>query len=120
MRDKKVWLITGAGRGMGADVARAALAAGHAVVATGRDTGTIAAALGQDGDLLAVRLDVTDPARPLAIGMRSDSADVHPAGPMLDEYQDVQPVQQHGVHMQEIHRENPGGLSVQELPPGRA
>jgi NAD(P)-dependent dehydrogenase (short-subunit alcohol dehydrogenase family) len=63
MRDKKVWLITGAGRGMGADIARAALAAGHAVVATGRDTGTIAAALGQDDDdLLAVRLDVTDPA----------------------------------------------------------
>jgi NAD(P)-dependent dehydrogenase (short-subunit alcohol dehydrogenase family) len=62
MRDKKVWLITGAGRGMGADVARAALAAGHAVVATGRDTGTIAAALGQDGDLLAIKLDVTDPA----------------------------------------------------------
>ena len=62
MRDKKVWLITGAGRGMGADIARAALAAGHAVVATGRNTGTIAAALGQDGDLLAVQLDVTDPA----------------------------------------------------------
>ena len=62
MRDKKVWLITGAGRGMGADIARTALAAGHAVVATGRDTGTITAALGQDDDLLAVQLDVTDPA----------------------------------------------------------
>jgi len=62
MRDKKVWLITGAGRGMGADIARAALAAGHAVVATGRNTGTVTAALGQDDDLLAVRLDVTDPA----------------------------------------------------------
>ena len=62
MRDKKVWLITGAGRGMGADIARAALAAGYAVVATGRDTGTVTAALGQDDDLLAVQLDVTDPA----------------------------------------------------------
>jgi NAD(P)-dependent dehydrogenase (short-subunit alcohol dehydrogenase family) len=62
MRDKKVWLITGAGRGMGADIARAALAAGHAMVATGRNTGTITAALGQDDDLLPVRLDVTDPA----------------------------------------------------------
>jgi NAD(P)-dependent dehydrogenase (short-subunit alcohol dehydrogenase family) len=30
----KVWFITGAGRGMGVDIARAALAAGHAVVAT--------------------------------------------------------------------------------------
>jgi NAD(P)-dependent dehydrogenase (short-subunit alcohol dehydrogenase family) len=62
MRDKKVWLITGAGRGMGADIARAALAAGHAVVATGRNTGTITAALGRDDHLLAVQLDVTDPA----------------------------------------------------------
>ena len=32
---KKVWLITGAGRGMGVDFARAALAAGHSVVASG-------------------------------------------------------------------------------------
>jgi NAD(P)-dependent dehydrogenase (short-subunit alcohol dehydrogenase family) len=62
MSEKKVWLVTGAGRGMGADIARAALAAGHAVVATGRNTGTVTAALGQDDDLLAVKLDVTDPA----------------------------------------------------------
>jgi NAD(P)-dependent dehydrogenase (short-subunit alcohol dehydrogenase family) len=62
MTDKRVWLITGAGRGMGADIAKAARAAGHAVVATGRDTGTVTAALGQDDDLLAVKLDVTDPA----------------------------------------------------------
>jgi NAD(P)-dependent dehydrogenase (short-subunit alcohol dehydrogenase family) len=62
MAEKKVWLITGAGRGMGADIARAALKAGHAVVATARNTGTVTAALGQDDDLLAVRLDVTDPA----------------------------------------------------------
>jgi hypothetical protein len=34
--DKKVWLVTGAGRGMGVDIAKAALAAGNAVVATGR------------------------------------------------------------------------------------
>jgi NAD(P)-dependent dehydrogenase (short-subunit alcohol dehydrogenase family) len=39
MNNKKVWFITGAGRGMGVDIARAALAAGHAVVATGRDPG---------------------------------------------------------------------------------
>ena len=38
MSNKKVWFITGAGRGMGVDIAKAALAAGHAVVATGRDT----------------------------------------------------------------------------------
>ena len=37
MGNKKVWLITGAGRGMGVDITRAALAAGHKVVATGRN-----------------------------------------------------------------------------------
>jgi NAD(P)-dependent dehydrogenase (short-subunit alcohol dehydrogenase family) len=62
MTDKKVWFITGAGRGMGADIAKAALAAGHAVVATARTDGTVTAALGKDDDLLAARLDVTDPA----------------------------------------------------------
>jgi NAD(P)-dependent dehydrogenase (short-subunit alcohol dehydrogenase family) len=62
MTEKKVWFITGAGRGMGIDIAKAALAAGHAVVATARNTDTVTAALGQDGDLLAIKLDVTDPA----------------------------------------------------------
>ncbi len=61
MTDTKVWLITGAGRGMGTDIARAALAAGHAVVATGRDPQRVGAALGAHGDLLTVALDVTDP-----------------------------------------------------------
>ena len=37
MSNKKIWFITGAGRGMGVDFAKAALAAGHAVVASGRD-----------------------------------------------------------------------------------
>jgi hypothetical protein len=45
---------------------------------------------------------------------------VHPAGAVLDEYQDMQPLQQHGIHVKEIDREDPGGLGVQELPPGRA
>ena len=61
MTDKKVWLVTGAGRGLGLDIARAALAAGHAVVATGRDPGKVAAAIGPHADLLAVQLDVTRP-----------------------------------------------------------
>jgi len=60
---ERVWFITGAGRGMGVDIAKAALAAGHAVVATARDAQTISAALGQDGEeLLVAKLDVTDPA----------------------------------------------------------
>ena len=61
MTDKKVWFITGAGRGMGVDIAKAAMAAGKAVVATARNTDTISTALGQNDDLLAVKLDVTDP-----------------------------------------------------------
>jgi NAD(P)-dependent dehydrogenase (short-subunit alcohol dehydrogenase family) len=61
MTEKKVWLITGAGRGLGVDIARAALAAGHAVVATGRDAAKVAAAVGGHDNLLAVKLDVTRP-----------------------------------------------------------
>src|SRR5207245_2274253 len=56
---KKVWLVTGAGRGMGVDIANAALAAGDAVVATGRDTKAVAKAVGKSNDLLVVKLDVT-------------------------------------------------------------
>jgi NAD(P)-dependent dehydrogenase (short-subunit alcohol dehydrogenase family) len=61
MNDKKVWLITGAGRGLGVDIAKAALTAGHAVVATGRDVTKVAATVGDHDNLLAVKLDVTRP-----------------------------------------------------------
>jgi NAD(P)-dependent dehydrogenase (short-subunit alcohol dehydrogenase family) len=61
MTNPKTWLITGAGRGMGADIARAALAAGQNVVATGRDPEAVRHALGDADDLLVVRLDVTHP-----------------------------------------------------------
>jgi len=57
----KVWLITGAGRGMGVDIAKAALAAGHRVIATGRNTDKVAQALGKSADLFVVKLDVTKP-----------------------------------------------------------
>jgi NAD(P)-dependent dehydrogenase (short-subunit alcohol dehydrogenase family) len=61
--DKKVWLVTGAGRGMGVDIAKAALAAGNAVVATGRRPEAVEQALGGDqDDLLVVKLDITSPA----------------------------------------------------------
>jgi NAD(P)-dependent dehydrogenase (short-subunit alcohol dehydrogenase family) len=62
MSETKVWLVTGAGRGMGVDILKAALAAGHAVVATGRNPDRVSSAIGAHQDLLAVRLDVTDPA----------------------------------------------------------
>jgi NAD(P)-dependent dehydrogenase (short-subunit alcohol dehydrogenase family) len=56
---KQVWFITGAGRGMGVDFAKAALADGHAVVASGRDMSAVSNAVGPSNDLLAVKLDVT-------------------------------------------------------------
>jgi NAD(P)-dependent dehydrogenase (short-subunit alcohol dehydrogenase family) len=61
MTEKKVWFITGAGRGLGVDIAKAAIAAGHAVVATGRDAGKVRAAIGEHEDLLTLKLDVTRP-----------------------------------------------------------
>jgi len=57
--DKNVWLVTGAGRGMGTDIAKAALVAGNAVVATGRDPERVTAAIGEHDDLAVVKLDVT-------------------------------------------------------------
>jgi NAD(P)-dependent dehydrogenase (short-subunit alcohol dehydrogenase family) len=59
MTVRKVWFITGAARGMGVDFAKAALAAGHAVVATGRRTHAVTQAVGESDDLLVVKLDVT-------------------------------------------------------------
>jgi len=60
--EKKVILVTGAGRGMGVDIARAALDAGHQVAATARNADKVTQALGEHEDLLALALDVTDPA----------------------------------------------------------
>ncbi|MFG6501906.1 SDR family oxidoreductase [Microbacterium sp. P05] len=62
MSEENVCFVTGAGRGLGIDIARAALAAGHSVVATGRDPERVKAAVGEHDNLLAVALDVTDPA----------------------------------------------------------
>ena len=62
MAEKNVWFITGASRGMGIDIAQAALAAGHSVVATGRDAAKVAKAIGEHKNLLSVALDVTDAA----------------------------------------------------------
>ena len=61
MKSNKVWFITGAGRGMGVDIAKAALAAGNKVVATGRNTNKVVQALGESANLLVVKLDITKP-----------------------------------------------------------
>lgn len=61
-KSSQVWLVTGAGRGMGLDIAKAALAAGHKVVATGRNPERVAKAVGISANLLVIKLDVTKPA----------------------------------------------------------
>src|SRR5438128_10322610 len=66
MTNKRIWFITGAGRGMGVDFAKAALAAGHAVVGTGRDRDAVAKAVGRSGNLLVLKLDVTNRADAVA------------------------------------------------------
>jgi NAD(P)-dependent dehydrogenase (short-subunit alcohol dehydrogenase family) len=58
----KVWFVTGAGRGMGTDIAKAALAAGYKVVATGRNRDKVTQAVGESEDLLVANLDITKPA----------------------------------------------------------
>jgi NAD(P)-dependent dehydrogenase (short-subunit alcohol dehydrogenase family) len=56
----KVWFVTGAGRGLGIDIAQKALAAGHSVVATGRKPEAVLKAIGAHDKLLTVALDITD------------------------------------------------------------
>jgi NAD(P)-dependent dehydrogenase (short-subunit alcohol dehydrogenase family) len=60
--ERRVLFITGAGRGMGTDIAKAALAAGYKAVATGRNIEKVTEAIGASDSLLVVKLDVTDPA----------------------------------------------------------
>jgi NAD(P)-dependent dehydrogenase (short-subunit alcohol dehydrogenase family) len=56
----KTWLITGASRGLGLETAKAVLAAGDNVVATGRDAREVQQALGEHNQLLIQQLDVND------------------------------------------------------------
>lgn len=58
--NKKVWFITGAGRGMGVEFTKSALAQGFQVVATGRNTEKLVKVFGEDENLLVLRLDVTN------------------------------------------------------------
>ena len=62
MKKNKVWLITGASSGIGLEIAKSAVAAGHKVVATGRDTDKVSTSIGESSDnLLVVKMDVTSP-----------------------------------------------------------
>jgi NAD(P)-dependent dehydrogenase (short-subunit alcohol dehydrogenase family) len=60
MGEQQVWFVTGASRGMGTEFVKAAHAAGHAVVATGRRAAGVTAAVGDLDDVLVAVLDVTD------------------------------------------------------------
>ena len=59
MIDKTVWFVTGASKGMGRSLVVAALARGHAVVATGRRPEEISSVSEPSDELLPLRLDVT-------------------------------------------------------------
>ena len=60
---QKAWFVTGAARGLGAGIARAALDAGDRVVVAGRNRDALIKAFGPDSDtVLSVALDVTDAA----------------------------------------------------------
>ncbi|MEY4753161.1 MAG: hypothetical protein RJA44_836 [Pseudomonadota bacterium] len=64
----KVWLITGASRGLGREWATAALERGDSVVATVRDTAALDDLVAVHGErVLPVQLDVTDRARCFAV-----------------------------------------------------
>ncbi|WP_442810086.1 oxidoreductase [Streptomyces sp. W16] len=57
-----VWFVTGASRGLGAEITREALERGHSVIATARDVSAVRRAYPQKPDgLLAVNADVTEP-----------------------------------------------------------
>jgi NAD(P)-dependent dehydrogenase (short-subunit alcohol dehydrogenase family) len=63
----RIWLVTGAARGIGAEIVKAAVAAGDRVVATGRDREQIERNFADHGDrVLALALDVTSEAQALA------------------------------------------------------
>ncbi|MEV5731369.1 oxidoreductase [Streptomyces pharetrae] len=62
-----VWFVTGASRGLGAEITREALDRGHSVIATARDASAVLRAYPQKPDgLLAVNADVTEPEQLMA------------------------------------------------------
>ena len=56
----RVWMITGAARGIGLRIVEAALAAGDSVVATSRDAASLRERFAGNAAVLPVALDVTD------------------------------------------------------------
>ncbi len=69
----RTWFITGASRGIGLEIAKAALQAGNNVVATARRAGDAAAALGEQERLLVLDMDVTAPMQ-IAVAVQETKA----------------------------------------------
>ncbi|KPQ23665.1 MAG: hypothetical protein HLUCCA13_13015 [Halomonas sp. HL-48] len=67
------WLVTGASRGLGMEITRAALSAGETVVATARSAHDVTEALGTNSRLHALALDITD--EDAAIALAQDAVD---------------------------------------------
>jgi len=60
MKKQKIWFITGAGRGFGFEIAKAALASGDIVIATVRNNASELASDLSNNNLTVVTLDITD------------------------------------------------------------
>ena len=64
----KVWFITGSSRGIGVEIARAALGAGETVIATGRNLDQVTQALGVRSErFLPLALDISVPGQALDV-----------------------------------------------------
>jgi len=63
MKNQKVWLITGASKGMGLALTKHALSLGHSVTATSRNVGDFKAAITENqNNLLPLQVDITSDA----------------------------------------------------------
>jgi NAD(P)-dependent dehydrogenase (short-subunit alcohol dehydrogenase family) len=86
--ENKTWIITGAGRGLGVDIAEAALTAGSNVVATGRNTASVAEALGDADNLLAAKLDATTSQdAQAAVEVKEQEADADKAAGRMERFE---------------------------------
>ncbi len=71
----RTWFVTGAARGIGAEIVKAALGAGDRVVATGRNPRNLEQTFrGESDRLLALPLDVTKSDAGKGCGGRSNDA----------------------------------------------
>ena len=65
-------MITGAGRGLGADIAREALTSAHQVIANGRRPEKVQEVLGESDNLLVARRDITNSGEAQAVVAAAD------------------------------------------------